>query len=107
MSYMASLAIDGNHFCGASLISWYHLLTAGFCINHIILYGGNDYKHASATLGSSDLYNGGKIYYIKDLMHHKYYYPVEPVITSDYDFGVILVCLLISYYLFIQLLSNL
>ena len=90
---MASLRLKGKHFCGAGLISWKFLLSAGLCINTITLYGGPNHVYASALLGTFNLSEGGIVYGVKEVKHHKDYYPNAQTLSSNYDIGLILVCL--------------
>lgn len=55
--YMAALEYDSQFFCGASIISNLHILTAAHCVEK-----RDDLKLLSVRLGSSYQYKGGKVY---------------------------------------------
>ncbi|XP_058822133.1 trypsin 3A1-like [Topomyia yanbarensis] len=66
--YQLSLRSNGNHICGASVISRNWALTAAHC-----LYPGRDIATITVRAGSSGRLSGGQIYNVTQIVFHPQY----------------------------------
>ena len=83
-----------KHFCGAGMISWKIVLTSAFCTLYMEDVGGDEFKFASAVVGTVNLSCGGKRYGILKVKRHPRYKndEHEPGIAQDHDLAVVMVC---------------
>ncbi|XP_067004200.2 trypsin-1 isoform X2 [Anabrus simplex] len=77
--YQLSLQTEGNHYCGASIISAEWALTAGHCVD------GGLPSWISVRAGSSNRACGGSIHQVAQIISH----PKFDRNTLDYDFALI------------------
>ena len=91
LGFMTSLRINKTHFCGGSLISEYHILTAARCTCRINRDGGPHLRYVTALIGANNLPGGGFDYAIKRTEAFEKYNPHDPSQKNDYEIGVILV----------------
>ena len=97
---MASLRIKEKHFCCGFMISMRIAMSTGFCAHYMKSHSGPDYIHATVFVGNGDLrrINFGKVVNVDHAMYHEDYDPEDPISTSHYDIGYILVSPLISFH---------
>ena len=104
--YMVSLRINLTHFGGGCLISDLHVLTAAQCICRIKKDGGPDFKDATVLIGTNDLSTVGNDHGIERVEPYYAFDCHLPLVTGDYDIGVIMVRSLILLNHSIILLSQ-
>ncbi|XP_067004199.2 trypsin-1 isoform X1 [Anabrus simplex] len=85
--YQLSLQTEGNHYCGASIISAEWALTAGHCVD------GGLPSWISVRAGSSNRACGGSIHQVAQIISH----PKFDRNTLDYDFALIRVATPFSF----------
>ena len=97
---MASLRIEGKHFCCGFMISMKIAMSTGSCAHYMKSHGGPNYINATVFLGNDDLrrINFGKVVNVDHAMYHEDYDPEDPIGTSHYDIGYILVSPLITFH---------
>ena len=104
--FLASLRLYKKHFCGGTLITRKYVVTAGRCVSFIRSNAKPNLEAAGVLLGTNDLIKDGKIYGIKNLEHSNKFDPSNPITTSGYDIGLILVGLLITFVLLTELIDS-
>ena len=74
-------------------------MSTGSCVYYIQIYGGFRYNHSSVFVGNVNLNArcAKQIAYIDHVGYYSGYNPADPVTTSGYDVGYVLVRLFISY----------
>ncbi|CAH0553080.1 unnamed protein product [Brassicogethes aeneus] len=79
--WQVSLQMRGLHFCGGSIISNLHILTAAHCL-HLVK---NVESPIEVRIGSRKLHKGGKLYNSSYVMVHPLYNPK----STNFDVGII------------------
>ena len=105
MKYMASLKINRKHFCGGCLISKVHVLSSAQCVSIIEIHGGINHANASVLLGTTRILGYGINRKVARIEYHPNFNPSNPLDTSAFDIGLILVCKS-RFHLFIQTFIN-
>lgn len=66
--YQVSLVVGEEHFCGGSIISPTHILTAAHCLYY--LQEPDQYQEILVLTGTNNLLDGGNLYYVKSIKIH-------------------------------------
>ena len=93
MRYIVSLQIFNMHVFGGSLISIKLELTAAQCIYIIYKRGGSNWNNATVFAPIDQSLRAGSKYFIQFAMLSPKFDPNDPLNTSNYDIGVIMVCI--------------
>ena len=93
--FIASLRRKQKHFCGGSLISANHILSAATCI--VIIRKDKNLSFFTALISTTNSPSGGEDLPIKETIYHRNYVPLNPIVSSNYDLGLILVGIFIMY----------
>ena len=74
-------------------------MSAGSCAHYMKSHGGHDYINAKVIVGNNDISKmcSEKVFNVDHAMYHQKYDPEDPISTSHYDIGYILVSPLISF----------
>ena len=72
INYIASLQLNGRHFCSGGLISRLHVLTAGHCLLPVITI--KHYLDVLTVVGTFNTRQNGTAYDIKHIDIHQNYY---------------------------------
>ena len=91
--FMASLRIEDKHFCGGFLISRKIVMSTGSCVCYMKLNGGPDFNKSTVFVGNVNFnaYTAKQIVNVDHVNHHPEYDPKNPIKTSGYDVGYVLV----------------
>ena len=83
-------------------------MSTGSCAHYMKSHGGHDYIYATVSVGSHDISEiyFGKVVNVDHAMYHEDYDPEDPIGTSHYDIGYILVSPLISFHSVMKYSSN-
>ena len=84
-------------------------MSTGSCAHYMKTHAALGYINATVFLGNDDLgrINFGKVVNIDHAMYHEDYDPEDPIGTSHYDIGYILVSPLISFHSVMKYSPNL
>ena len=97
MRHMASIRILGKHFCNGFVSSRRLIITTATCVHHIDVHARPDLSVVTVLLASTILTaKRVKVYPIQRADTHPNYNTSEPIKTSGYDIGYLLVGVLIN-----------
>ena len=73
-------------------------MSTGFCVNYIKLHGGTGFNDSTVYVGNVNFTArfAKKIVKVHHVNYHPRYNPKDPIYTSDFDVGYVLVSLFIS-----------
>ena len=97
IGFEASIRVRRKHLCSGCLISEDYILTTASCVYAISEHVGSILHLVTVIIGTIDLSVGGTKHDIRRAMYHYEYKPFQPVITMQYNIGLIQVNMLIIF----------
>ena len=96
--FMASLRVRESHFCCGFLLTRRIVITTGSCANFYKLHGGINFNDSTVYFGIVNIDSPrGKKIKVEHANYHPEYNPEDPIKTSGFDIGYVLVSLFISF----------
>lgn len=86
--HAVSIRVNNNHFCGGSIISNTHILTAGHCVAPL-LQDANLRRGLIVVTGTTYLSSGGQAHRVSRMWYHESYNPNAPGRDAGFDIGLL------------------